>query len=635
MDSNISQQAYTSMVKFTIDGRPFLKDIHDLFSALIVQIPLDTHRYLFRNYYNTFSSEDAIQVLGNLQFSHTVRTPDPSDPSRTQCTTTTTTFNMARDMAKSLCQHFQNCRLMENAVDPHNRTFRDKGIWHLTPKGLCVLQDFCVRTEANINTLRKHFSHMDATQLVRLDRNSDDDQLIMNRVSASLVFRVMMMALPLDGELNNMGNASSISVSSRQQSNSTPPSSSSSTSSATSSSSPSLSAPFAMSSSVSSGDSRVQLLGNYLLTLSKSNRTQPKTVKTMRTVFSSQMCSDWLIDYTTVSGREEAEVIVQDFIKYGWVEFQDAKYQNTPIKSSKVIMLLVTEKGKQIVSETTSLTTSLDRSKASQIHNGTFSKEEENEASLKEILSEDPETILTTTTTLKEEERTAPENSLLLSASESQSRPSSIANDSTQDPKESNSARLKIILENAKLRSPFKDFLRANFCEENLDFWIDYTTLQRKCKNQSPALPTQNQKDLLEDAYDIWSTYLAPGSPSELNVEHSLLQEMARVINSVVTVLPAYPGQGKPTIVITASSASQSLRMMLKLFDRANEHICRLMASDSVPKFVKTEKYRKTIESIEKSERKKQKELDELADSLLNMGTNEDIHHANNFETRA
>ncbi|KAI8373743.1 regulator of G protein signaling domain-containing protein [Blakeslea trispora] len=627
MDSNVSQQAYTSMVKFTIDGRPFLKDIHDLFSALIVQIPLDTHRYLFRNYYNTFSSEDVIHVLGNLQFSHTVRIPDPIDPSRTQCTTTTTTFNMARDMAKSLCQHFQNCRLMENAVDPQNRTFRDKGIWHLTPKGLCVLQDFCVRTEADISTLRKHFSHMDAIQLVRLDRNSDDDQLALNRVNASLVFRVMMMSLPLDGELSNTGNASSISVSSRQHINSTPPSSSSSsTSSATSSSTPSLSAPFAMSSSVSSGDSRVQLLGNYLLTLSKSSRTQPKTAKNMRTVFSSHMCSDWLVDYTTVADREEAEMIMHEFVKYGWVEFQDAKYNHTPVKSSKVIMLLVTEKGKQIVSEATSPTSS-DRSKVSQIPNNTFSKEEEHEASLKEILSEDPETTLTTST-LKDGCNTS-ENNRTLSVSEPQSRPSSIAADTAQDPKESNSARLKIILESAKLRSPFKDFLRANFCEENLDFWIDYTTLQRKCRNQSPALPTQNQKDLLEDVYDIWSTYLAPGSPSELNVEHSLLQEMARVINSAVTVLPAYSG-GKPTILITASSASQSLRMMLKLFDRANEHICRLMASDSVPKFVKTEKYRRTIESIEKNERKKQKELDELADSLLDMGTSED--HANNVE---
>ncbi|RCI02591.1 hypothetical protein CU098_011469 [Rhizopus stolonifer] len=651
MDSNnVSQQAYTSMVKFTIDGRPFLKDIHDLFSALIVQIPLDTHRYLFRNYYNTFSSEDAIQALGNLRFSHTVRTPDPNDSTRFQRTTTTTTFNMARDMAKSLCQQFQNCRLMENAVDPQNRTFREKGIWHLTPKGLCILQDFCVRTEASLTSLRKHFSHMEAIQLVRLDRNSDDDQLVLNRVCSSVIFRVMMTTLPLDGELSSSGNASSISVSSRQQISSTPSSSSaSSTSSATSSSIPSLSAPFAMSSSVSSGDSRIQMLGNYLLTLSKSSRVQPKTVKTMRTVFSSQMCCDWLMDYTTVSCREEAESIAQEFIKYGWIEFQDSKHSHSPIKASKVIMFVVTEKGKQVVSESpkqhvnspsVSQQLGSDRSKVARSRSSTISKEEgEEKASLQEILSEDPDALLIRQSTVvnkeNEEEPPAADSQGTLTSPSNSSRPSSIAAETSQDPKESNSARLKIILENAKLRSPFKDFLRANFCEENLDFWIDYSTLRRKCRNQSPALPSQNQKDLLEDAYDIWSTYLAPGSPSELNVEHSLLQEMARIVNSVVTVLPAYSGQGKPSIVITASSASQSLRMMLKLFDKVNEHICRLMASDSVPKFVKTEKYRKIIDSIERSERKKQKELDELTDSLRNMGSTEDVHHAGNVETQA
>ncbi|KAI8084149.1 regulator of G protein signaling domain-containing protein [Gilbertella persicaria] len=651
MDSNnVSQQAYTSMVKFTIDGRPFLKDIHDLFSALIVQIPLDTHRYLFRNYYNTFSSEDAIQALGNLRFSHTVRTPDPNDSTRFQRTTTTTTFNMARDMAKSLCQQFQNCRLMENAVDPQNRTFREKGIWHLTPKGLCILQDFCVRTEASLTSLRKHFSHMEAIQLVRLDRNSDDDQLVLNRVCSSVIFRVMMTTLPLDGELSSSGNASSISVSSRQQISSTPSSSSaSSASSATSSSIPSLSAPFAMSSSVSSGDSRIQMLGNYLLTLSKSSRVQPKTVKTMRTVFSSQMCCDWLMDYTTVSCREEAESIAQEFIKYGWIEFQDSKHSHSPIKASKVIMFVVTEKGKQVVSESpkqhvnspsVSQQLGSDRSKVARSRSSTISKEEgEEKASLQEILSEDPDALLIRQSTVvnkeNEEEPPAADSQGTLTSPSNSSRPSSIAAETSQDPKESNSARLKIILENAKLRSPFKDFLRANFCEENLDFWIDYSTLRRKCRNQSPALPSQNQKDLLEDAYDIWSTYLAPGSPSELNVEHSLLQEMARIVNSVVTVLPAYSGQGKPSIVITASSASQSLRMMLKLFDKVNEHICRLMASDSVPKFVKTEKYRKIIDSIERSERKKQKELDELTDSLRNMGSTEDVYHAGNVETQA
>ncbi|KAI8874858.1 hypothetical protein K501DRAFT_203841, partial [Backusella circina FSU 941] len=596
-----------------------IKDIHDLFAALIVQTPLDTHRYLFRNYYSTFSSEDAIQALGDLRFSHTVRTPDPNDPSRLQRTTTTTTFNMAREMAKSLCQQFQNCRLMENAVDHQNRTFRDKGIWHLTPKGLCVLQDFCVRTEVNLSTLRKHFSHMEAISLIRLERNADDDQLISSRACISIVFRVMMTSLPLEGDLpSSGGNASSVAVSSKN----TPPSSTaSSVTSSTSSSTPSFSAPFAMSSNASNGESRVHLLGNTLLTLSTNRSGQLKNSKSMRTLFSSQMCCDWLTDYSTVSCKEEAENIASEFIKYGWIEYQDSKYTSYgPLKTSKTVMLVVTEKGKKIVTEqtkpnpsntssqtTTTTNTSTTGSKQNGVHNTTHlpEKDENQTTTLKEMLSQDPESLLITTTQSVEDEVVSVE---VVSTS---SRPLSDHLDMTSqvDQKESNSAKLKFILENPKLRSPFKDFLRANFCEENLDFWIDYNTLHRKCRTQSPALPSQNQKDLLEDAYDIWSTYLAPGSTSELNVEHSLCQEMARLVQSVVTVIPAYSGQANPTIVITASSVSQSLRMMLKLFDRVNEHICRLMASDSVPKFVKTERYRKITEAIERTERKKLREL--------------------------
>lgn len=404
------------------------------------------------------------------------------------------------------------------------------------------------------------------------------------------------------------------------------------------------------------------MLGNYLLTLSKSGRTtttQLKTAKTMRTVFSSQMCCDWLLDYSTVSSREEAEAIAREFVKHHWIEFQDPKHHSLPLKPSKVAMFVVTEKGKQLVSEpiknpsSASINQQLsDRSKTTSTpsiarsQSNTTTKddavpsEEEEKTTLREILSQDPESLLITqqsTTTTDDIENTSTHSNKSTS-----SRPPSIAVDnsnnnnnsgqSAADSKESNSARLKIILENAKLRSPFKDFLRANFCEENLDFWIDYNTLRRKCRNQSPALPSQNQKDLLEDAYDIWSTYLAPGSSCELNVEHSLCQEMARIVHSIVTVIPAYPGQGKSTIVITASSASQSLRMMLKLFDRVNEHICRLMASDSVPKFVKTEKYRKIIDSIERNERKKQKELEELTISLRKMDSSDDDLYKTNSE---
>lgn len=342
--------------------------------------------------------------------------------------------------------------------------------------------------------------------------------------------------------------------------------------------------------------------------------------------------------------------MASEFLKYGWIEYQDTKYNNkdVPLKASKTIMFVVTDKGKQIVSDTSKQQAAVNpltspSCSSSQIsavpqppqqvtlldkipQEGPIPGEEQ--TTLREILSQDPDSLMITqSTTTTSEDDTEESNQ-----GETSSRPSSIAIDNNinpqLDPKESNSARLQIILENPKLRSSFKDFLRANFCEENLDFWIDYNTLRRKCRNQSPALPSQKQKDLLEDAYDIWITYLAPGSSCELNVEHSLCQEMARIVNSVVTVIPAYSGQGKPTILITASSASQSLRMMIKLFDRVNDHICRLMASDSVPKFVKTEKYRRIMDAIEKIERKKQKESSELRDDTLSVANG-------NVETQA
>ncbi|KAG0169968.1 hypothetical protein DFQ28_003340 [Apophysomyces sp. BC1034] len=639
MDSSVSQQAYTSMMKFTIDGRPYLKDIHDLFAALIVQIPLDTHRYLFRNYNHTFSSEDAIQALGSLRFSHTLRTPDPNDPSKQLRTTTTTTFNMARDMAKALCQQFQSCRLMENATDSNSRSFRDKGLWQLTPKGLCVLQDFCVRTEADVSSLRKHFSHIEPVQLVRLERQPDDDQLTIGRQNLSVIFRVMMTSLPLEGELESASSASSNGTpvsSSRPKSTS----SSSSVSSGSSSSTPSSAAPFAMSSGVP-GDSRVQLLSNYLLTISKTSKAaQPKTIKNMRTTFPSQLCCDWLIDYSTVSSRDEAELVCNEFIKYGWIEQQDSKQAaaNTFVRAAKTTILVLANKGKQIVAEpdkvegsTKALVEKGQPRRSQSLRDG-----DDKPTTLREILQQDPESVVITNTTTTAVEKTQEEagvaaggvgaatatptataapsvedddSPLHHTLGRTKSRPSSTAVDMTvpaMDPKESNAARLKLILDDPQLRSLFKDFLRANFCEENLDFWIDYTTLRRKCRNQSPALPSQNQKDLLEDAYDIWSTYLAPGASCELNVEHSLRQEMARLVNSMVTVVPTYtPGQIKPTIVISAPSVSQSLRMILKWFDRVDEHICRLMASDSVPKFVKTDKYRKVQDARDREQQRR------------------------------
>ncbi|KAI8330115.1 regulator of G protein signaling domain-containing protein [Chlamydoabsidia padenii] len=667
INSDSSRQAYTSMMKFTIDGRPYLKDIHDLFAALIVQTPLTTHRYLFRNYYNTFSSEDAITALGSLRFSHTMRTPDPLDPGRMTRTTTTTTFNMAKDMAKALCSQFQACHLMQNAVDPSSSrsssnsgssggsgTISDKALWQLTPKGLCVLQDFCVRTEVDMTAMRQHFSDIHPIQLVRLERQSDDDQLMLGRQNVSLIFTIMITSLPLEGDLLNYQNqqasvpalTKSPTHNKHQQqqkkddskhSSSSSSSSSSTISSSSSDSSVSLplnAAPFAMSThsigyvtttdtlttnNTTGPDSKVQLLGNYLLTLSKTNphllqspqkvyqqqqqkgyqqrilqQTTPSSYKKLRTAFPSQLACDWLIDYSTVSCYEEGEILLAEFIKYGWVECQDAKYADQYLRASTKIILVVTDKGKQILTETAAKASSSSSS----------SKEDEQEGIDKKKKKEEP----ITQDTLESKGITTTSTTITATASMDDTAICQ-PNDNTliDSTKESNASKLKIILDDAQLRSLFKDFLRSNFCEENLDFWIDYSTLRRKIRNQSPALPSQNQKDLLEDAYDLYATYLKPSAASELNVEHAMRQEMARVVNAMVTVVPTYAvGQqtSKNTLVISSHSVSASLRMILKWLDKVNDHICRLMATDSVPKFVKTHKYKRVIEARELAENK-------------------------------
>ncbi len=54
--------------------------------------------------------------------------------------------------------------------------------------------------------------------------------------------------------------------------------------------------------------------------------------------------------------------------------------------------------------------------------------------------------------------------------------------------KDSHTARLKHILDEPALRSLFREFLRANFCEENLSFWLDVQDFKRRFNTTSSAV---------------------------------------------------------------------------------------------------------------------------------------------------
>lgn len=182
-------QTSSRLLRMTDEERPFTKDFKDLFSTLIVSLPLNAHRVRFTKMEQTFSSEEAINNLGSLKFSQSNRMPDPKDPSRIVTTTTTTTFSMAKEMARSVCQRFLDARFIEPADGKSALIFALKGaIWQLTPKGIHVLHRFCSRNGINSEHI-KALLVLDTMQLVEVERDTVTDKLSHDRGTIEVIFR--------------------------------------------------------------------------------------------------------------------------------------------------------------------------------------------------------------------------------------------------------------------------------------------------------------------------------------------------------------------------------------------------------------------------------------------------------------
>lgn len=173
--------------------------------------------------------------------------------------------------------------------------------------------------------------------------------------------------------------------------------------------------------------------------------------------------------------------------------------------------------------------------------------------------------------------------------------------------KESYTDRLKHILEEPALRSLFRDFLRSNFCEENLAFWIEVEDFKRKFNitssatapgsthlNRPPApharvTPGQvamerHHESLIQMAFLIYNKYLAPSSQCELNIDHGLRNELVAYLSEVITDMTGKAFQGRVEPEHASAVNATQLQTMIRLYERIQMHVFRLMATDSVPK---------------------------------------------------
>ena len=166
--------------------------------------------------------------------------------------------------------------------------------------------------------------------------------------------------------------------------------------------------------------------------------------------------------------------------------------------------------------------------------------------------------------------------------------------------KESNTDRLKYILNEPAVRSLFRDFLRSNFCEENLAFWLEVEDFKRKFNTTSSArggdvrvagkgTPGQaamekHHEGLIKNAFLIYNLYLAPSSQCELNIDHGLRGELVTYLSQVMTDITGKSFQGRVEPDQAAPLNATQLQTMIRLYDRIQTHVFRLMATDSVPK---------------------------------------------------
>ncbi|KAI7907583.1 uncharacterized protein BX663DRAFT_491372 [Cokeromyces recurvatus] len=724
--TDTSFSTYTSMMRVTSKGRPYTKDLYDMFAAVLLQIKLIDHRVMFRTYSYTFTTEEASKVMSSLVFIHVSRNPDPSDPSRQISTRTTTTFSMNYQSVKTLLQQFLSARLIMCATDPQNwNSMKDRSLWCPTLKGKLVLEEFAYTAQillsdtllaalhassmsTNYDTMKNNnysFNNGPSNRIIHLDRLSDDDdQLTFSRSNMTVIFKAMMASLPKEA-----------------------------------------------------------LLADDVPGIEK------RKLPLYKYTFMGIHCINWLCDRLTIFCREEAEAVAAEFVLFGWVSHVLDKCEKTAttnsvddivtFKTNRNAIYYVTERGCLVTgwkmpsmdakdeqentmtqSSMSSKSSSTNISSISNLSNSTNNKSKNipqqdtklsssngklmsAEASHNDVLIKDnkqhllnrysyydiiddkriekpieAETIHDETAEKALEplpiisrKSTAYEDGIpqLSSFEQPQTQGSNelrplsrvITNSSLScttsfnkvntNNMNSQRARLQKVLETPLLRMYFRDFLKANYCIENINFWVANNKLLQSLKQQQQQQQQQSNKksttvilELLSECYSVYEIYLGPQAVADINIDHSLRQEIIHFFSTVFVIhndnnnlsvaandsknyflVPSFNHYQSMTNTVnkpsmTSAKSGQAgllllppqmvnnskrrkvvirsntivpercLMKILKMFTKVNEHVCCMMAEDSIPKFIKTEKYKQLINAHHQQEQQGQEDND-------------------------
>jgi predicted transcriptional regulator len=229
-------------------------------------------------------------------------------------TTTTTTFSMAKEMARSICQRFLESRFIESADGRQAKEFTMRGsVWQLTPKGIHILERFCSRNGIQ----QKHISDLlgssrNTMQLVILERDSITDKLDSDRSTIEVVFRRF---------IGQNG--------------------------------PNIKSSTASADSDSLNEYKDGLLGVKMA----GERKIGSPPRTVFQTFTGKAATDWLMDCCTTIDRRETLQMVIDFIDADliWCVQNDRSHvlqfpQDSKFQATKNSIYQLTQKGKDVLS---------------------------------------------------------------------------------------------------------------------------------------------------------------------------------------------------------------------------------------------------------------------------------------------
>ncbi|KAF5569469.1 regulator of G signaling [Fusarium phyllophilum] len=442
----------------------FKQDLQDLFSALLASLlPLIPHRVRFIKIEHTFLAEDAIHNLGNLKLTQSNRMPDPSNPSGTVVSTSTTTFSMNKNTARNLCQQFVDARYIESADGKPDQVFQQRGgVWRPTSKGIMIFDWFCQSNGLYQDQLSE-LHCLITGPLLHLERDVKTDKCHVDRPTTEVVF---CRLIGVDGRGKK--------------------------------------GPY------SEGAAGIRL--------------QPERKvngKTYHDTCTGQVIAEWLRDNTTCVDLREAVNIATHFVHYNLIESvtTDMAYMNQfaackLFQPTPIAIYQLSQRGQDLVeTSSSSRCSSQGKTDSSSAKGGV---------------------------------------------------------------NESNRHKLEKILLDPTLRLLFRENLRETYCEESLAFYEQADEIIRDSKAMLETMLKDKKGDdaaneLLSQAHVVFNTFLAPGSPREVNVNHKIRSSLAQRMTKAQAL---------------DATVADTLQEVTSLLETAQDAVFKLMATDSVPKFL-------------------------------------------------